>query len=219
MTRRRDRRYLRGGFSSDRATHAPTLWGRIARRAMQPLRRFNLCHLRESYEARGHHCAAPFNRADKTPPAFWAVYSFLLTRSWLGRPCLCSRVAKALGGTSHHSGSGGHPALGIAAPNIHRFCPGVHVAGIGCTGVVVRVARVQSFIGSPGRRPLPLNRVRRRLCHSVALRQRASRYAFTSPLFGSPGQIWWLQANPMCDLRRRRCLIRTPASPRSGRRL
>jgi hypothetical protein len=31
---------------------------------------------------------------------------------------------------------------------------------------VVRVARVQPLISSPGRRPLPLNRVRRRLDHS-----------------------------------------------------
>jgi hypothetical protein len=52
------------------------------------------------------------------------------------------------------------------APNTHRFCPGVHVAGFSCTGNVVRAVRVQPFVGSPGRRPLPLNRVRRRLCHS-----------------------------------------------------
>jgi hypothetical protein len=84
-------------------------------------------------------------------------------------------MAAALGRTSDHFGLGGHPALGIAAPNTHRFCPGVHVAGFGCTGNVVRAVRVQPLIGSPGRRPLPLNRVR----HACVI------------------QIWWLQANPM----------------------
>jgi hypothetical protein len=134
----------------------------------------------------------------------------LLTRSWLDRPRLCFGMAAALGRTSGEACFATFwfrrcPALGIAAPNTHRFCPGVHVAGFGCTGNVVRAVRVQPLIGSPGRRPLPLSRVRRRLDHSVATRQRASRYAFTSPLCGSFGQIWWLQTNPILDLRRRRC--------------
>jgi hypothetical protein len=118
----------------------------------------------------GRHCAAHVNRADKTHPVIRASF-FLLTRSLLDRPRLCSRVGAALGRTSGEACFATFwfrrsPVLGIAAPNTHRFAPGVHVAGFGCTGNVVRAVRIQPLIGSPGRRPLPLNRVRRRLDHS-----------------------------------------------------
>lgn len=146
---------------------------------------------------RGHHCAARVNKADKTSPETRASLLLPLTRSWLDRPRLCSRVAAALGRTSHHSGLGGHPALGIAAPNTHRFCPGVHVAGVGCTECMVRVARVQPLMGSPGRRPLPLNRVRRRLDHSDLV-------VASQPLVPTSGAAG--------------VLIRRPASHRSGLR-